>query len=357
MAKKSVRSRIERVLSLEQPSRGVLRSTTWALVLTAAMPVIYLASTVQNASSGPRTPVYSELLATLWGAAHPSSQVPAAKQAVEAKPILNLLTSQDPLRQIEPEIQKLRQSPAGVDDPQSQLNTSPVNPAPVLPIQVEDGQVTLQKMMDDLKSQEQTLLRSYTAQHPMVRSLREQIEALKRQLEDLQNGTALTNKEILLDLPDNEGDLLAYLRALAEARPVIPNPERPLLSEYSDLINRTRVSSTVPFTFTLRGSAEGTYSIKASAFSGSQECGKSASCKFLIFSNGIVASEYVRFEGHPGIEVNQVLRSSTLEFTLTCRSQQCTISSIEDGRSINQTLKINETAVFTEAAQITATVN
>ena len=78
MAKKNVRSRIERVLRLEQPSRGVLKRTVWVLILATAMPVIYLASSVQNASSVSRTPAYGDLLAALGPSSKPAPVPPAA---------------------------------------------------------------------------------------------------------------------------------------------------------------------------------------------------------------------------------------------------------------------------------------
>ena len=72
MAKLNVRSRIERILRMEQPSRGPLKRTAWVLILSAAMPVIYLASSLQNTSSVTRTPAYGELLGILRDSARPA---------------------------------------------------------------------------------------------------------------------------------------------------------------------------------------------------------------------------------------------------------------------------------------------
>jgi len=302
------------------------------------MPVIYLASSLQNTSSVTRTPAYGELLGILRDSARPAPPSPAVLDG-DPKPLQIAQENQKPQQ-----IVRAAQNPPTT--PQEKQNSD--NPIPGEARQAAGNQnaelLKLEAQIEQLKAQEDALLRNFTPQHPAVRALEAQMQALQTQMK---------SNDALLDLPDNEQDLLAYLRALAQTRQVSPTPAPPL----ADLINRAHESSTVPFNFTLNGSAEGTYSIKASIFSGNQECGKSASCQFLIFSNGIVASNSAKPAGYPGMIVNQVLRSGTLEFTLTCNSQECTVVSVEDGKTTSQTLKSNETAVFPESAQISVAVN
>jgi len=156
-----------------------------------------------------------------------------------------------------------------------------------------------------------------------------------------------TNPSALLDLPDNNDDLLTYLRDLARAKG--GNGDITLTVDGFKAAGLHSLQQMNPFSFDLIRSPNGKDFVGAlSAMTFEFSCDDSSNCKFAIFSNGVGNANVA---GFLGVLVSQNQSSNPMELSLTCRGQQCLITGVENGRNESRTLKNNETATFSSLAK------
>jgi len=165
--------------------------------------------------------------------------------------------------------------------------------------------------------------------------------------------------DALLDLPDNQDDLLAYLTQLAQLRGGTGNgiainlrPNSGAGVRPPDLVSE---KFTTPFTFELQRSQNGQFSVHYSNADAMFACDRTANCKFELFSNG-VASDGFHQSGFLGVSVTQTQDKKDSPFTLACRAPQCAIVSDDNGKTVTYRLKSGETASFPSSAKIFGSV-
>jgi beta-lactamase regulating signal transducer with metallopeptidase domain len=215
MASHKIQERIERVLGMTQSGTGIVKIAGWTLVTLAAAPVIYSASALQVKSKTVEATV--SRYAVEFGR-NPASQAPAI-------------------------VSQAGRLPAPAAEVKTQENV-PKPAAELLDLfQAEPDSVSLQRELEDLKQKlAQAQLAAQLASQTNVglsperavrvmgsmEFLQEEVTKIEEQLRKTQatlqqraqssSPPAVDSRDALLDLPDNEDDLLAYLKALARLR-------------------------------------------------------------------------------------------------------------------------------------------
>jgi beta-lactamase regulating signal transducer with metallopeptidase domain len=215
MANHKIQERIERLLGSPQLGTGIVRTAGWTMVMLAAAPVIYAASALQVKSKPAVTPVPTYVAE--FGR-NPAAQEPAAG------------------------VPQPTRTPVVVAQPQNN-STNPASDLPDLS-QAKLEQLKIQKEIEDLqrKLSEVNAVQDLTAAGPIpeprdptkivatMEFLQDQLKRKEEQLNTVQAAiqqqtpigpppaAAVNTRDALLDLPDNEDDLLAYLKQLAALR-------------------------------------------------------------------------------------------------------------------------------------------
>jgi hypothetical protein len=289
MAQSNMKARIERVLGNPKTGTGIVNVAGWILVMMSAAPVIYSSAALQVKSETVKSalPTYAAELGR-----NPMSQtLPAGPQAAP--------------------------TPAPATAPQSRQNLS--NPAAHLsgPFQMELENRKLQREYEALKQKlaEAQLVANQASTGPApelqdtariggsVAFLQDELKKTDEQLRTLQ-AAMLQQSQVnpptapasaLLDLPDNEDDLLGYLKALASLR---ANP-----NAGSYMVSFTGIQGRI-------------ISMKVSGPTFSFGC---ESCSFFV-GESVVSSAASARPG-PGLLVR--LSSDGNELAITCRATNC----------------------------------
>jgi len=210
MAQRNMKARIERVLGNPPSGNGIVKTAAWALVLTAAVPVIYAAAALQVTSEPAPAPIPASSAAL---GRNPALQTPAPGQ--QAAPTKTPATA-------------------------TQVRQNSSNPAAELrePFQTAIEYRKIQRDYEGLKEKlAQALeIQANVSQEPEVQRaarigesvafLQDQLKKMDELLRALQAAMQQQSQanppspppSALLDLPDNEDDLRAYLEQLARLR-------------------------------------------------------------------------------------------------------------------------------------------
>jgi len=293
MAQHKIQERIERVLGKPQPGTGIVKIAGWALVIILSVPVIYSAAALQVQSEPRKAPLPT--YAVERGRNPASQTLPAGTQA----------------------------APSPVPATAPQVRQNPSNPSADLlaAFQMELENRKLQREYRELKQKlaEAQLAASLANSDPapdlqstaMVGGSVAFLQyVLKKKDEELRTLQAAMQQQIqanppppsaLLDLPDNEDDLLAYLTALASLRGN-PNPG----------------TYTVSFT----GIQGRTVSMKVSGQNFSFGC---ESCSFFVGESVVGSASPAPLV--PGMFVR--LSSDGRDLNITCHATKCNVMEYE----------------------------
>lgn len=159
--------------------------------------------------------------------------------------------------------------------------------------------------------------------------------------------------DALLNLPDNEDDLLAYLSQLAKLRGGNGNVT---LTIPGGLASIAVASTPTPFSFALTTDQKGKYSIQTGRSSYSYECYGIQNCQFLMSGTNFQRMTNANPSDY-GVHVAPNQGPKLSDLVLTCEAKECVITSVENGKSLKRTLKSNEAMTISEAAKISGVVN
>jgi TonB family protein len=149
-------------------------------------------------------------------------------------------------------------------------------------------------------------------------------------------------------LPDNSSYLVAYFQGFFSAQ----------ASEEIIRLTMDQISSSpVPFSFALKNTESGSYSIQIEDRNTSYECHGMSSCAVLLNSYGAARASGTTNTQRFGLLVDLYTGPNQDQLGLTCLASQCTIGIMENGKTTSRKLTRNESARVPDSARISGNVN